>query len=127
MRGRRPLPPGNVPMFSESHRRLALELHTSMETLIVRPSVDAYNRVSKMLAALARAGLAGAELDLANGTMSDICDRYERVRKIGVKGIEAEQLRLAAGAIDRKLPFLPINRVKTAVVEVELFCAEVGA
>lgn len=126
MRGRRPLPPGNVPMFSETHRRLALQLRISIETLIARPSVDAYNQVSKMLAALGRAGLTGAGLDMANDTMSGICDRYERVRKVGASDVEAERLRMAAGGIDRRLPFIPLNRVRKAVVEVELFCAADG-
>ncbi len=124
---RRPLPAGNVPMCSETHRRLALELRMSIETLIDQPSPAAYNQVSKMLAALGRAGLAGAALDLANDTMSDICDRYVRVGKVGASDVEAEQLRLAAGGIDRKLPFIPLNRVREAVAEVELFCAEAGA
>ncbi len=123
---RRPLPTGNVPMCSETHRRLALELRTSIETLIARPSVDAYNQASKMLAALGRAGLTGVALDMANDTMSGICDRYERVRKVGTSDIEAEQLRQAAGGIDRRLPFIPLNRVKKAIVEVELFCAVDG-
>lgn len=114
-------------MFSETHRRLALELRTSIETLIVQPSPTAYNQVSKMLAALSRAGLAGAALDMANDTMSDIYDSYVPVGKVGASDIEAEQLRLASGGIDRKLPFIPLNRIKKAVAEVELFCAEVGA
>lgn len=124
---RRPLPPGNVPMFSETHRRLALELRMSVETLIAKPSPTIYNQVSKMLAALGRAGLGGAALAIANDTMSDIFDRYERVRKVGVNQCEAEQLRAAVGGIDKKMPFIPLNRVERAIAEVAVFCAEVGA
>lgn len=50
-------PKANVPMATESRDRLALELRMAGESLIVCPSIDAYNTLSKMLAALNRAGL----------------------------------------------------------------------
>lgn len=125
---RRPFQPkANVPMVTETHRRLALELRMAGETLIARPSVDAFNQLSKMFAALCNAGMAGEAMDLATSTMSDSCDRYEWVRKIGVKPCEAEWLRIAIASIDGRLAQLPVNQFAQAVAEVELFCATVGA
>lgn len=120
-------PKANIPMATETHRRLALELRMAGESLIASPSVDAFNLLSKMLAALCNAGMAGEAMDLATGTMSDICDRYERVQKIGASQIEAERLRLAIASIDDRLPLIPVNRFLKAVAEVEVFCATVGA
>lgn len=114
-------------MGTETHRRLALELRMAGETLIARPSIDAYNILSKMLAALSRAGLVGEAMDLANGAMLEICDRYERVNKVGVSECEAERLRLAIASIDDRMPLIPVNRFERAVAEVEIFCATVGA
>jgi hypothetical protein len=120
-------PKANVPMVTETHRRLALELRMAVETLIASPSVEAFNQLSKMLAALCNAGMAGEAIDLATDTMSDICDRYERVQKIGANELEAERLRLAIASIDDRLPLIPVNRFEKAVAEVEVFCATVGA
>jgi hypothetical protein len=120
-------PNANVPMVTETHRRLALQLRMAGETLIERPSPDAFNQLSKMFAALCNAGMAGEAIDLATDTMSDICDRYERVGKVGVNECEAEWLRLAIASIDERLPLVPVNKFKKAVAEVELFCATVGA
>jgi hypothetical protein len=117
----------NVPMVAETHRRLALELRMTGETLIASPSVDAFNQLSKMFAALCNAGMAGEAIDLATDTMTDICDRYERVQKIGVSELEAEWLRLAIASIDDRLPLIPVNRFEKAVAEVAVFCATVGA
>lgn len=120
-------PKANVPMVTETHRRLALELRMAGESLIARPSVDAFNQLSKMLAALCNAGMAGEAIDLATDTMGDVCDRYEHVNKIGVNELEAERLRLAIASIDDRLPLIPVNRFAKAVAEVEVFCATVGA
>lgn len=56
---RRFQPKANVPMVTETHRRLALELRMAGESLVASPSVDAFNQLSKMLAALCIAGMAG--------------------------------------------------------------------
>lgn len=114
-------------MVTETHRRLALELRMSGEMLIERPSPEAFNQLSKMLAALCNAGLTGPDIDLATDTMCAICDRYERVGKIGAKPCEAEQLRAALAGIDGQLPRIPVNKFTKAVTEVALFCASVGA
>lgn len=117
----------NIPMVTETHRRLALELRMAGEALIGSPSVDTFNQLSKFLAALCNAGMAGEAIDLATDTMSDICDRYERAQKIGVSELEAEWLRLAIASIDDRLPLIPVNRFEKAVAEVAVFCATVGA
>lgn len=114
-------------MVAETHRKLALELRTSGEILIERPSPEAFNQLSKMLAALCNAGMTGVDIELASGTMCAICDRYERIGKIGASQIEAKQLRTALAGIDRQLPRIPVNKFKHAVTEVALFCASVGA
>lgn len=124
---RRQLPPGNVPMTSEARDRLALELRTSVETLIAAPSPDSYNQVSKMLAALATAGMECPALDSSSRTMNAICDRFERIGKVGLTDSEALALRQGAAGVDARLPFLPLNKLNKAVAQVEVFCATVGA
>lgn len=114
-------------MGTESYKRLALELHTTGETLMARPSPDSYNQMSKMFAALARVGMTGEAIDLATATMLAICDRYERVGKVGVSDDEASALRLAIASIDECLPKVAVNELRRAVAEVEIFCATVGA
>lgn len=120
-------PKANIPMVTETHRRLALELRMAGEALVTCPTVEAFNQLSKFLAALCNAGMAGEAIDLATDTMSDICDRYERVQKIGVSELEAEWLRLAIASIDDRLPLIPVNRFELAVAEVAVFCATIGA
>jgi hypothetical protein len=114
-------------MVTETHRRLALELRMSGEVLIEQPTPEAFNTLSKMLAALCNAGLIGLDIDLASGTMCLICDRYERVGKIGVSPSEARKLRQSLAGIDGQLPQIPVNKFKHAVTEVALYCASIGA
>jgi hypothetical protein len=120
-------PGANVPMVTETHRRLALELRMSTETLINQPTVEAFNRLSKMFAALCHAGLVGEPINQATDVMCVICDRYERVDRIGLKEAEAESLRQSVAAIDGALPKIPVNKFKEAVAMVEAFCITVGA
>jgi hypothetical protein len=124
---RRRLPKGNVPMVTETHRRLALELRLAAEALIGAPSPVTYNTLSKMLAALNRAGLHGGALDQANDTMNVVVDRFERVGKVGVSATEAEALRQAIASIDGGLARVPVNKFAEAVAAVEVYCAAVGA
>ncbi|MBY0237893.1 MAG: hypothetical protein K2X55_01115 [Burkholderiaceae bacterium] len=124
---RRKLPPGRVPMTSPARNRLALELATSVETLLAQPSPGAFNQVSKMLAALAGAGMKSPALDQASNTMNLICDRYERVGKVGASADEAAALRAAIAGIDQALPRLAVDVLARAVAEVEAFCALAGA
>lgn len=124
---RRQLPKGNVPMVTETHRRLALELRLAGETLIAAPAPSSYNTLSKMLAALSRAGMTDSALHNANSTMSDVVDRYERVGKVGLKDTEAAALRQAIAGIDARLGRLPVNKLAEAIAAVEIYCADVGA
>ena len=124
---RRRLPKGNVPMVTETHRKLALELRLATETLIAAPSPVTYNTLSKMLAALKRAGLTSAALETANQTMSDVVDRYERIGKVGLKDSEAAALRQAVAEIDGGLARIPVNKFNEAVAAVEVYCANLGA
>ena len=124
---RRPLPAGNVPMMTETQRLLALQLRMAVEAIIGAPSVDTFNTLSKIFAALCACGMVGDAIDLATDTMCVICDRYERVQRIGVKECEATALRLAADGIDARLSMIPINKLRHAIAEVEIFCASVGA
>lgn len=127
MRRRQFQPKANIPMGTETYERLALQLHTSCTTLIERPSPDSFNQMSKMFAALCNVGMAGDAIDLATGTMSDICDRYEQHLLVTVTECEAEWLRLAVASIDERLHQVPVNRLARAVSQVEIFCAFVGA
>jgi len=126
-RRHRRLPPGKVPMTSPARNRLALELHMSVELLLAQPSPDAFNQVSKMLAALDRAGMKCPALEQASSTMCLICDRFERVGKVGACEAEALALRAAVAGIDERLPYLGVDAVARAVAEVEAFCALAGA
>lgn len=114
-------------MTAPARDRLSLELHTSVEQLLMRPSPDAYNQVSKMLAALDRAGMKCPALEQATDTMNLICDRYVRVGKVGARECEAQALRAAVAGIDERLPFLAVNVLDKAVAEVAAFCVAVGA
>lgn len=127
MRRRQFQPRANVPMVTETHRRLALELSLACEALIGAPSVEAFNQLSKMLAVLCNAGMAGEAIDLATDTLSTVCDRYERVGRIGVSETEAQSMRAAIASIDDRLPLIPLNRFERAVADVAIFCATVGA
>ena len=114
-------------MTTETYQRLALQLRMAGEALITHPTPDTYNQVTKMFSALVRAGMAGEAIDLANETLSDICDRYEEMGAIQVLDYEAAHLRLAIASVDDRLPLVPVNRINLAVREVEVFCASVGA
>lgn len=116
-------PRANVPMATESRDRLALELRMAGESLIAHPSIDAYNTLSKMLAALNRAGLQDILLDPATNTLNSICDRYEQSSSITVEPEEAAQLRQALANIDAGLHRIPLQRLARAVAEVEAFFA----
>lgn len=106
-------------MMAPSRDNLALQMHAAVETLISAPSIDAFNRVSKMLATLSASGLHIAALDEATEIANSICDRYERIKKIGVSNHEAEILRTRAGQLDVMLATVPVNVFKAARAVVE--------
>lgn len=116
-------PKANVPMTAESRDRLALELRMAGESLIARPSIDAYNTLSKILASLNRAGLQDSLLDPGTNLLNDVCDRFELSGSITVEFEEAEQLRQALANIDAGLHRVPLQRLSRAVAEVEAFFA----
>lgn len=117
----------NTPMVRETHRRLALELRLAVEALVGAPSPASYNVLSKMLASLRRAGVAATALEPATVAMNQICDRFERIGKVGLSGDEAATLRREAGNLEQLLPALPVNVFARAVAEVQIFCATAGA
>jgi hypothetical protein len=121
-------PGANVPMTTASRDRLALEIRMAGESLIARPSIDAYNTLSKMFASLVRAGMSGYLVEPGSIVMNQICDRYEQQRTITVEPEEAQRLRQAIADIDAGLHRIPLQRLDRAVVEVEAFCisANVG-
>lgn len=103
-----------VPMMAPTRDNLAMHLHAAVETLIAAPSIDAYNRVSKMLATMTQSGVDHIALNVASQTVNSICDRYERIGKIGVSGYEAGVLRDMAGHLDALLARIPVNVFKAA-------------
>jgi hypothetical protein len=116
----------NRPMTATVHRRLALEIRLAVETLVGAPSPDSYNTLSKMLAALAGAGMKCEALTRATDTMNMVLDRYERIGKIGLSGDEIRALRESIAVLDGRMALIPVNRIAEAVAQVEVFCA-IGA
>jgi hypothetical protein len=110
--------PIHVPMMAEGRDALAMQMHAAVETLIQRPSIDSYNRVSKMLATMNYAGLKADCLDMATDTVNAVCDRYERVKAIGLSDKEAEMLRAMAGELDWMIGKIPVNVFKAAAATV---------
>lgn len=101
-------------MMATSRDNLALHLHAAVETLISAPSIDSYNRLSTMLATMTQAGMVSESLNLANACVNSICDRYERVGRIGVSEEEASILREKSGELDRLLARVPANVFQVA-------------
>jgi hypothetical protein len=118
-------PKANVPMVSETRDRLALEIRMAGESLIGKPSVDAYNTLSKMFAALDRAGMAADLVAPGSRVMAAICDRYEEAGAITVAPDEAARLRQVIADVDAGLHRVPLQRFAQAVAEVEVFMASV--
>jgi hypothetical protein len=117
----------NIPMTTETYQRLSLQLRMAVEALITHPTVETYNQLTRRMATLVRCNLAGEAMDLGNDALSDICDGFEASGAITVTDVQAEHLRLAIDSIDRALPLVPVNKLRQAVAEVEVFCASVGA
>lgn len=79
------------------------------------------------MASLVNCNLVGDAMDLGNDALSDICDAYQNTGAITVTDVQAEHLRLAIDSIAPCLPLVPVNKLRQAVAEVEVFCASVGA
>jgi hypothetical protein len=114
-------PKANIPMVGETRDRLALEIRMAGESLIGHPSIDAYNTLSKMFAALERAGMSSILVHPGSRLMGMICDRYEQSGGITVDACEAKGLRQVLAAIDAGLHRIPLQRFVQAVAEVEVF------
>ena len=117
----------NIPMMDRTRRGLALELHMAIVTLIEAPSPDAYNTLAKMLASMCRAGVTGHGIDASTHALTLICERFERIGKVGVSDAEADILRSAAGELDVELARVPVNKIMESVATVSYHCAEMGA
>jgi len=117
----------NIPMTTDTYQRLSLQLRMAVEALITHPTVETYNQLTRRMATLVRCNLAGEAMDLGNDALSDICDGFEATGAITLTDVQAEHLRLAIDSIDRALPLVPVNKLRQAVAEVEVFCASVGA
>jgi hypothetical protein len=109
-------------MVAETRDRLALEIRMAGESLIGHPSIDSYNTLSKMFAALERAGMSTILVHPGSRIMNAICDRYEQTSSIIVEPEEAKHLRQVVAAIDASLHRIPLQRFAQAVAEVEVFC-----
>lgn len=120
-------PRANVPMMSETRKHLALELYTSVETLLALPSEALFNRVSCMFAALQRAGLDDPALDTGSHALNTACDRYVAGDPLHFNDEEAGQLRKSAAGIDQLLYRVPLNRFDQAVAEVKAYQMMLGA
>ena len=110
--------PIHVPMMRPDRDALAMQMHAAVETLIQRPTIDSYNRVSKMLATMTYAGLEADCLTMATDTVNAVCDRYERVKRIGLSEKEAEMLRTMAGGLDWMIGKIPANVFKASAATV---------
>lgn len=119
--------PISIPMMAETRDSLSLELRLAIEVLIAAPSADTYNQLSKMLAALRRAGATDSSIDDASDAMLAICDRFERVGKVGVSENEMTVLRQAADGIDREIGTVPMSKFRQSVADVSAFCMNIGA
>lgn len=118
--------PVHVPMMRTTRDDVALEVRMAIEALIGAPSPDTYNQLSKMLAALCYTKVESEGLDRATETLSLICDRFERVHKVGVSDAEAQALRAAGGGLDAMLAKVPMNKFRESVAIVTYHGMELG-
>jgi hypothetical protein len=113
----------NVPMVAETRDRLALEIRMAGEYLIGHPSIESYNTLSKMFAALNRGGMGANLVDPGANVLNGVCDRFEQTGGITVEPEEAARLRQVIADIDAGLHRIPLQRFAHAVAEVEVFAA----
>lgn len=116
----------NVPMMPETRDRLALSMHMAVEALIMAPSVETYNSLSTKLCTLSNAGMNCRGYFVATEAAQNICDRYERIGKVGVSVAEAEALRSSVGDLDRMLASIPVNKLVRAEAVTAIHCEEMG-
>jgi hypothetical protein len=116
----------NIPMMAPTRDRLALVLRMTVEALILAPSIDSYNSLSTKFSTLGHAGITSDSLEAGKLALIDVCDRYERIGRIGVSGDEAEQLRAAVADLDWLIASIPANKLVRAETVTAMHCAEMG-
>lgn len=116
--------PGQVrmPMMAETRNSLALELRLAVAALVQAPSVDTYNQLNQMLAAVAWAADGQADirrvalsLDLA---LRQVATRFERIEAVTVTALEATTLHAGIDLLDGLLGQLCMFRFREAVARV---------
>lgn len=117
----------SVPMQKSTRDSIALDLHLAVEALISAPSPDTYNQLVKMVEAIQRTGMQGDSLRLAMMVLTEICNRYDRVKKVGVSLQEEIQLRQASSGLDEMIGRIPMNEFRAAVAGVSIDCVLMGA
>lgn len=83
--------------------------------------------MSAILATLVRYEVVGDAINVATAVLVDICDRYERVGKVGVSAAEAEKLRATSVGMDVKIGAIPLNKFNESKFEVRAYVESVGA
>lgn len=116
----------HLPMMAGTRDRLALSLHLAVEVLINRPTVDSYNSLSTKFCTLSNAGIDNDALRSGSLALVAICDRYERVGKVGVTGDEAAALRDSVGLLDAALASIPANKLAAAEAITATHCEAMG-
>lgn len=106
-----------VPMMATTRDGLAIQMHTTLETLINRPDVDSFNRLFRIILAVETASPT-PELVGMSDALNDVSERFVRIGKIGVNAEEAEKLKQGSAIIDGKLPMIPQNVLKEAIRQV---------
>ena len=81
-----------VPMMATTRDGLAIQLHTTLETLINRPDVESFNRLFRIILAVETASPT-PELVGMSDALNDVSERFVRIGKIGVNAVEAEKLK----------------------------------
>jgi prepilin-type N-terminal cleavage/methylation domain-containing protein len=120
----------HLPMMRETHDRLALKLHLTVEALITQPSPLAYNELTKKLATLTDAishmrggrhlvddhDAAANALRTSVIVLGAIFDRWEKTKNLAVTAMEALSLRSAAGVLDDAIRRIPKNVFDSSTV-----------
>lgn len=106
-----------VPMMATTRDGLAIQMHTTLETLINRPDVDSFNRLFRIILAVETASPT-PELVGMSDALNDVSERFVRIGKIGVNAQESEKLKQGSAIIDGKLPTIPQNVLKEAIRQV---------
>lgn len=121
----------HVPICAETRNALALDMHLSIESLILAPNHDTHYQLANMLSAMAGAiDYAGKEkislrtdpdavaVISAFNALIAIEKRFDKVGKWGISGDEAQTLRGAIGGLDTALARIPFNVLQASILRV---------